>query len=169
MRCVLVLTALLAATGCARTAARAILHPHSSVTSPTFCYYRESWRGNKREEPERSQKSEPRAIERLEVYLIHGDNARKEEAWVIHFLPDPLYTELKPYSCITYGKLPPGYREKAPASPLIPERHYSVRLEPHGSAYTGFLEFYIRLDANGQPAKLEYADHYPWTYKTLPE
>lgn len=158
-RCALLLTALLLTSGCARMDALCILHPHSSVTSPTFCYYRESWRGNTPSNWERSQNSEPRAIARLEVFLIHGDWVMEEEAWVIHYLPDPLYKELQPYSCITYGQLPPGYREKAPASPLIPERHYGVRIESLKGHYEGgYISFYIRLDANGQPAKLEILD-----------
>ena len=167
-QCVLVLTALLVASGCSHIERRGIVHPHSSVTSPTFCVYTESGRD---EEPKRSQQSKPRAIGRLEVYLRHEKSNVTEEAWVIHYLPDPLYKELKPFSCITYGKLPPGYREKAPASPLIPERDYHVRLRSLRDEYGGSIDFNIRLDSNGQPAKLEYSDDnsYPPTIKTLSE
>ena len=170
-RCVLLLTALLLTSGCARMNARAIVHPHSSVTSPTFCYYSESWRGEKPPEPERSQNSEPRAIGRLEVGLINANFNVIEEAWVIHYLPDPLYEELTPYSCITYGKLPPGYREQARAVPLIPGRHYWVRIKSLKGYYEGGnISFHIRLDSNGHPAKLEYSDDNssPSTIKTLP-
>lgn len=162
MRCVLVLMALLFTSGCSQIVARSIVHPHSSVAAPTFCLYSESFRS---EEPKRSHDSEPLPIERLEVY--RGN----KEAWVIHYLPDPLYKELKPFSCITYGKLPPGYREKAPASPLIPERDYHVRLRSLRDEYGGSIGFNIRLDSNGQPAKLEYSDDnsYPPTIKTLSE
>ena len=168
MRCVLVLTTLLLITGCARTDGRGIVHPHSSVTAPTFCFYSELYRD---EEPERSRNSEPRAIGRLEVFLADEDLNVTAEAWIIHYQPDPLYEELKPYSCITYGQLPPGYREKAPAPPLIPERHYQVRIESLKGHYEGgYISFDIRLDSNGQPAKLEYSDDnsYPPNIKTLP-
>ena len=170
IRCVFALTALLVAAGCSHhMVARAIVHPHSSITAPTFCLYSESDRD---EQPKRSRQSESRAIERLEVYLIPEkpetyENAY-EEVWVIHYLPDPLYKELKPYSCITYGKLPPGYREKAPAPPLIPERGYHVHLEPRGGWDVGSMKFNIRLDANEQPTRLEYSDDYPPTIRTIP-
>ena len=167
MRYIPALMALLFTSGCSNIVGRGIVHPHSSVTSPTFCVYSESLRS---EEPKRSQNSEPLAIKRLEVYQTHEKSDVVVEAWVIHYLPNPLYEELRPFSCITYGKLPPGYREKAPALPLIPETHYSVRLSPIPSYYQGSIRFNIRLDSSGQPAKLEYSDDnsYPPTIKTLP-
>lgn len=166
-QCVFVLTALLVASGCSHIEPRAVLHPLSSITSPTFCAYRESERG---EESTRSEESEPVAIGRLEVLMFAPTQEKsrvREEAWVIHYLPDPLYKDLTPYSCITYGKLPPGYKQKAPASPLIPERDYNVRIRSLKDHYGGEINFNIRLDANGQPDRLEYSDNYPWATKTL--
>ena len=166
----LVLMALLFTTGCADMIGRAIVHPHSSVTAPTFCLYKEPV---DKDEPKRSQESEILAIERLEVF--YGE-LPKEEVWVIHYVPDPLYEDLKPVSCVTYGKLPPGYKEKAPAPPLIAERRYSVRLrsiQDHGAwsgnyNYRGVIDFDIRVDANGQSARLEYIDdRYSGAIKTM--
>ena len=60
-------------------------------------------------------------------------------AWVMEYAPDPeAEPPPRPFSCITYGKVPPGYIEKIPAVPLIPERLYTVLLDPrkslHGAA-----------------------------------
>lgn len=169
MRCVFALTVLLVVSGCSNyVATRAIVHPHSAVTAPTFCAYSESTRD---EEPTRSRQSEPRAIERLEVYLRLEPPELDERVWVIHYRPDPLADELKPYSCITYGKLPPGYRERAPAVPLIPERTYSVHLVTRRSRDESSIKFNIRADANGQPARLEFSEYsieYPPIIRTIP-
>ena len=43
--------------------------------------------------------------------------------------PDP---PSKYCSCITYSKMPEGYIEGIPAQPLIPERVYTVLLQPKG-------------------------------------
>ena len=155
MRCVFALTVLLVASGCANhMVTRATVHPHSAVTAPTFCVYNES-HGD--EQPKRSRQSKPRAIARLEVILkrVQERPELDEAVWVIHYRPDSLYDEFKPYSCITYGKLPPGYRERAPAVPLIPERSYRVYLVPR-RGWSNSLVFNIRTDTNGKPVRLEY-------------
>ena len=167
MRCVFALTVLLVASGCANhTVTRATVHPHSAVTAPTFCAYSES---DSDEQPKRSRQSEPRAIARLEVILKREQERPEldEAVWVMHYRPDSLYDEFKPYSCITYGKLPPGYRERAPAVPLIPERSYRVHLVPR-RGWSNSLVFNIRTDTNGKPVRLEYSNEYPPTIKTIP-
>ena len=77
--------------------------------------------------------------------------------WVIEYAPDPeVEPSPRPFSCITYGKVPPGYKEKTSAAPLIPERLYVVLLEPQEVTARGGMYFIIRLDSTGHPTHLEY-------------
>ena len=167
---VVVLMVLLVTSGCARLSERALIHPHAAVSLPTFCFYRESLRSKI---PKRHHHSKPIAIERLEVYRYKpydeqfewGDQwflPIEQEAWVAQYLPDPILEPLNPFSCITYGKLPPGYREKAPALPLVPERFYLVYLRSKPGVTPTPLSFIIRLGPSGEPIKLEYIDGYSW-------
>ena len=67
-----------------------------------------------------------------------------------------LYPPAKPFSCITYGKVPPGYKEKAAALPLIPERLYSALILDIGrGAPNSWVYFIIRSDSTGNPIKIE--------------
>ena len=78
-------------------------------------------------------------------------------AWVMEYAPDPeAQPSPRPFSCITYGKVPPGYDEKIPAVPLIPERLYAVLLETQEVTARGGMYFIIRLDLAGHPTQLEY-------------
>ena len=54
------------------------------------------------------------------------------------------------------AKYPPGYIEKIPAAPLIPERLYVVLLDPQEVTARGGMYFIIRLDSTGHPTQLEY-------------
>ena len=78
-------------------------------------------------------------------------------AWEMEYAPDPeAHPSPRPFSCITYGKVPPGYDEKIPAVPLIPERLYVVLLDPQEVTARGGMYFIIRLDSTGHPTHLEY-------------
>ena len=78
-------------------------------------------------------------------------------AWVMEYAPDPeAEPSPRPFSCITYGKVPPGYDEKIAAVPLIPERLYVVLLDPQEVTARGGMYFIIRLDSTGHPTHLEY-------------
>jgi hypothetical protein len=93
---------------------------------------------------------DPSAEARLARYTDHV-------AWVIEYAPDPeAQPSPRPFSCITYGKVPPGYDEKVAAAPLIPERLYVVLLEPQEVTARGGMYFIIRLDSTGHPTQLEY-------------
>ena len=139
-------------------------HPHSAVTAPTFCFYEG-----------RDEHSQPIPIYEIIVARqekISGDERfewdnwrswRKgryyadQVTWEIQYVPDDHDQALtKPLSCITYGKAPPGYDEKIPAVPLIPERLYAVLLETQEVTARGGVYFIIRLDLAGHPTQLEY-------------
>ncbi len=78
-------------------------------------------------------------------------------AWEMEYAPDPeAQPSPRPFSCLTYGKVPPGYIEDIPAVPLIPERLYTVLLEPQEVTARGGMYFIIRLDLTGHPTQLEY-------------
>jgi len=162
-------------------------HPHSDVTTPTFCLhegeahdknappvpiYRISvlrdkqkrgnqrlewrnwglWRDGRRGYPVawEIEYGDPVAEARLNRYT-------DQVAWVMEYAPDPqAQPSPRPFSCITYGKVPPGYIEKIPAVPLIPERLYFVLLEPQEVIARGGVYFIIRLDLAGHPTQLEY-------------
>ena len=80
-----------------------------------------------------------------------------QAAWVMEYAPDPeAEPSPRPFSCITYGKVPPGYIEKSPAAPLDPERLYVVLLDPKEVTARGGMYFIIRADSAGQPTQLEY-------------
>lgn len=138
-------------------------HPHSELTAPTFCLYE----GVFRLESERHQKPAP--INSIQVYrhpkinddpidwskwMEYGDirPSIDQVAWEIEYVPDGKSDPPdRRFSCITYGKAPPGYIEKIPAQPLIPERLYTVMI------WGGWLIFVIRADSQGEPTHLEYA------------
>ena len=168
----IVLTILLVTTGCSRHIERALIHPNSAVDPPTFCFYRENVHTKM---PKRHHRSTPIAIERIEVWCKLYDDRFEwgseqdkksyklpaKEAWIAQYLPDPLLAPTEPFDllpCIVYGKLPPGYREKAPAIPLTPEKLYLVNLRAKNQEYMDSLRFIIRLGPNGEPVRLEYID-----------
>ncbi len=126
LRCLVALIGLLVTSGCVIMAGTPSIHPHSEIMAPTFCLH--------------SGKSEPRAITLITV--IRGDKVNDDRiewlesgpawqglweghdqaAWVLEYAPDGSAPLAKAYSCITYGKAPPGYKETIPAQPLILER-----------------------------------------------
>lgn len=150
--------------GCMGTAGTITIHPHSDVTRPKFC---------------RHSVDKPIPIMWLSVSTYGAD--RWEPVWELAYTPEsapepkpqnPTLSELvgppkaadtpaRPFSCITYGRSPPGYKEKAPAAPLIPDKGYSVwiRENPDGRGFFSELHFSIKSDSSGRPIKLEY--HYP--------
>ena len=137
-------------------------HPHSAVTAPTFCLY---WG-----EDEHSQ---PIRIYEITVVRYEGfsDDKRFEwenweswrkgrsadlVMWHIQYLPDDEAHPLaRPFSCITYGKVPPGYEENIPPVPLISERLYTVQILPKGVTPTSRVYFIIRADSTGCLIQLE--------------
>ena len=77
--------------------------------------------------------------------------------WFIEYDPDPAQPYVRPLACITYGKLPPGYKEKVPAVPLTPERLYYVGIrKPRDFASPAEVSFTLRSDPSGEPVRLEY-------------
>lgn len=182
MRYVTVLIILLGISGCADLSGRATIYPHSEVDLPTFCLYRESLRSQNPERSQNSEPIPIRRLvvsqyvkandERIEWKTWHEPRPSgwgeawqewldrrptrglKKTVWFVQYLPDPLYQPLKPFSCITYGKAPPGYRERAPALPLTPETLYYVSLSSI-EGHQGDMWFIIRTDTSGVPVKLE--------------
>ena len=137
-------------------------HPHSAVMTPTFCLY---WGKDEHSQP----------IPIYEVSVIRHEafsddkrfewhNWRPERgpyadqvAWVMEYAPDPeAEPSPRPFSCITYGKAPPGYDEPIPPLSLIPERIYGVWIRSKKD-FRPYLEAYfiIRADSTGHPTQLE--------------
>ena len=138
-------------------------HPHSAVMAPTFCLYEG-----------RGEHSQPIPIYGLGVIRqeTFSDDERFEwrnweswregrsadlVIWQIQYLPDDEAQPLaKPLSCITYGKVPPGYDEPIPPLPLIPERMYTVSIRPTKYPLPmSRVYFIIRADSTGHPTQLE--------------
>ena len=138
---IVVLMGLLVTSGCITIAGDAI----SAVMAPTFCLLNGT--------------AEPAPIEKIWVYS-YKDGPRKN-MWILEYVPAPSQPSVRPFSCITYGKVPPGYREKAAALPLLPERSYQVRIErwDDNSVVPAELSFIIRLSPSGAPVKLQYSSH----------
>ena len=140
-------------------------HPHSDVTAPTFCLHE----GDARDKDAPPvpiyriivlRDKQNRGNQRLEWrnWSLWRDGRRGYPiAWEMEYAPDPeAQPSPRPFSCITYGKVPPGYDEKIPAVPLIPERLYAVLLETQEVTARGGMYFIIRLDLTGHPTQLEY-------------
>lgn len=125
--------------GCVRLTGSLAIHPHSSVTAPTFCLFVGG--------------GESGPIGEIKVYPRGGSKL----AWFIEYDPDPAQPYVRPLACITYGKLPPGYKEKVPAVPLTPEQLYYVAIrKPRDFARPAEVSFTLRSDPSGEPVKLEY-------------
>ena len=141
-----------------------LTHPLSEITAPTFCIY---------DGHMTDQESKPLPIYYIKVRRLTKftderlDWAKWKEyadiypftdqvAWEIEYDPDGKSTPpSKPFACITYSEVPPGYIETIPAQPLIPERFYAVRLRSNKVGLPG-LVFIIRVDAQGHPTQLEH-------------
>ena len=144
-----------------------LTHPHSDVTAPTFCLY-EGWKDGWE-----AERALPVPIYRIRVTRAEkfsGDERfewrdwhswRKgrdsyEVTWEMEYVPDDKAHPLaRPFSCITYGKVPPGYIETIPAQPLMSERVYTVRLQSEGETPMSWVYFIIRADSTGHLTQLE--------------
>ena len=165
LRCLVALIGLIVMSGCVTMAGDPSLHPHSEIMAPTFCLH--------------GGKSEPLPI--TEIAVIRGEKVNDERiewvksgppvwwrlwkggeqaAWVLEYAPDGSDPPANTYSCITYGKPLPGYKEKSPALPLTPERLYRVTIEREDASHPTEMYFIIRLDPMGRPVKLEYTPAY---------
>ena len=136
-----------------------ITHPHSDIEAPTFCLY-EGWATK--------QDAKPYPIHRILIYRsgkINDDPFDWEterpysdqDTWDIEYAPDDKSNPPeKPFACLTYGKVPPGYIENIPAQPLIPERLYTVRITRKEGGPMSWVYFVLRADAQERPTHLEY-------------
>ena len=85
------------------------------------------------------------------------DKGPIQEVWSIEYAPDSSDPPEKPFSCIIYGKVPPGYEEQTAALPLIPERVYSAMILDINKEFPmSWVYFIIRADSQGRPTHLEY-------------
>ena len=172
--CVLISVVCLVSSGCImadRAGPHVLPHPHSELTAPTFCLYEGVFR------LESEEHNKPAPINSIQVcrhtkindepidwskWLEYADIRpyTDQDSWEIEYAPDGK-SDLpdRRFSCITYGKAPPGYIEKIPAQPLIPERLYTVSIR--GYPVGGVLSFVIRVDSMGRPTHLEYAINTP--------
>lgn len=157
---------LLVTSGC-QILRHGIIHPYSKVSVPTFCLY---------EGTEFSENPNPLPIGKLSIYQTGVfDDERMEwskwhqqkpvfrgpsqEVWHVEYALKPDEQSVRPFSCITYGKAPPGYKQKAPALPLIPERFYAAMiLKKDTETPMSWVYFIIRADSTGHPIKLESGD-----------
>ena len=156
---VLICVGCLVSSGCVRLGPEPSVHPHSEVTAPTFCLY-------DGDDPQaivlihvmRRSKDDDERIDIMEWSSKTPWAATAQMAWKIEYAPDPeAEPSPRPFSCITYGKVPPGYIETAPAVPLIPERLYTAFIGDNSKRSPGLVLFIIRASDTGSPVKLEYS------------
>ena len=142
-----------------------IIHPHSKVTEPIFCLYDGRFH---------FEDVKPLPIGKIRVHQegVFDDERMEwskwleqkplskgpfQEVWHIEYAPDSSDPPEKPFSCIIYGKVPPGYEEQTAALPLIPERVYSVFIMDIDDTFPmTWVYFIIRADSQGRPTHLEY-------------
>ncbi|MYE90639.1 hypothetical protein F4X33_16765 [Candidatus Poribacteria bacterium] len=120
-------------------------HPHSAVTAPTFCLY---WGETEHSQPIRIYEitvvrheafSDNKPFEWHNWQPGHGEPYGDLVLWQIQYLPDDVAPPLaRPFSCIIYGKVPPGYEERIPPVPLVRKGFTPFCLTPrkslHGAA-----------------------------------
>ena len=156
---VLICIACLLSSACVRLGPEPSVHPHSAVTVPTFCLY-------DGDAPQsivsihvvRRSKDDDERIDIMEWSSKTPWAAADQMAWKIEYAPDSeAQTLQRPFSCITYGKAPPGYIETTPALPLIPERLYTVFMGDNSKRSARLVLFIIRSSDTGSPVKLEYS------------
>ena len=162
----------LVSSGCLR-GLHGLTHPHSDVTAPTFCLYKawkDGWEAEHalpvpiyRIRVTRAEKFS--GDERFEWRNWHSwrkGRAADEVTWEMEYVPDAEAHPLaRPFSCITYGKVPPGYEERIPPVPLIPERLYTVQILSKGVTPTSRVHFIIRADLTGHLTQLEASNDGP--------
>ncbi len=145
--------------GCVRLGPEPSVHPHSVVTVPTFCLY-------DGDAPQsivsihvvRRSKDDDERIDIMEWSSKTPWAAADQMAWEIEYAPDSeAQPSQRPFSCITYGKVPPGYIKTTPAVSLIPERLYTVFIGDNSKRSAGVVLFIIRSSDTGSPIKLEYS------------
>ena len=73
----------------------------------------------------------------------------------------------RPFSCIIYGKVPPGYKERIPPVPLVPERLYTVQILPKGVTPTSWVYFIIRADSTERLTQLEASHDGPHNIRVI--
>ena len=128
------------------------LHPalESPVTIPVFCVYKHNSDGDDLDH-----------IRRIKVHLDTGHSdlplGRSEDVidWFIEYEPESSTHTVRPVTTIEYGTVPPGYREKHPALPLIPEKVYVAYvwgLSYHFPSYG--IRFVIRSDDSGNSRQI---------------
>ena len=135
--------------GCVPGRGFVTIHPLSEVTSPTFCLHT-------------AVPHEPIPTKWLKVSTYAEE--RWKTLWELAYAPEGSDIPARPFSCITYGRPPPGYKEKAPAAALIADKWYSARLDDNADGAFPYAElhFIIRSDSSGRTTKLEYL--YPGGY-----
>lgn len=126
------------------------IHPLSEITTPTICRH------------SRYSGDEPLPIMRLRVgdwELEYAPEYFDSPGWESKYAPPSIDIPVRPFSCITYGRAPPGYKENAPAPPLSLNKWHKVVIQerPAGGGRS-HLRFIIRSDSSGRPIRLEY--HY---------
>ena len=149
----------LVSSGCVRLGPEPSVQAHSEVTAPTFCLY-------DGDAPQsivsihvmRRSKDDEERVDIMEWSSKTPWAAADQMAWEIEYAPDPeIQPAPRPFSCITYGKAPPGYIETTPAVPLIPERLYTVFIGDNSKRAAGLALFISRASDTGSPVKLEYS------------
>ncbi|MDE0184813.1 MAG: hypothetical protein OXP71_05085 [Candidatus Poribacteria bacterium] len=137
------------------------LHPalETPVTTPVFCVYKH----NSDYKDTTSDTDDLDRIRRIEVQLntwyseLPPGRSKDVIDWLIEYEPESSAHTASPVTAIEYGTAPPGYKEKHPALPLIPEKVYIAYV--WGMSYyspSRPIRFVIRADESGKPVKLEY-------------
>lgn len=128
----------------------------SEVMRPIFCLYGDPYFQGRLDIGTVIVRKAERSSEMKKGSELDTPHSTWKTVWELEYKPSNKWST-STVACLTYGEVPPGYREKVKAVPLEPEELYSVRIEEHNSAkYPGALKFIIRLDGEGSPDRLEY-------------
>ena len=130
---------------------------------PTFCLYQDGF------------SQEHSDIESITVYKVRRSSEEKKRwevdapwedgqtVWHLEYKASDTFMKrllggqsTSPVCCLTYGVVPPGYREEVKALPLEPEQLYIISSWEYEGGPSRYLKFIIRLDGSSIPERLEY-------------
>lgn len=171
---ILICVGCLVSSGCVGTRMHGYTHPHSEVMAPTFCLYR-GWEEHAQPTPiyeiivtREETFSDDERFEWRNWRSWRKGRYADQVTWEMKYVPDDqAYPLARPFSCITYGKVPPGYDEPISPVPLIPGRLYTVQILPKGVTPMSWMYFIIRADSTGHPIQVEVGHDGPYEIRVI--
>ena len=153
------------ATGCSLLPGYIIIDSGSALMNPTFSMYDDLYSQKRLRVESITVEKARRSFEEKKRWELDASWDERQTVWHLeynNFLPfywmNCLFgwQPMPPVSSLKYGEVPRGYKEKVEALPLEPEQLYIVSMDAYEARSIMPLKFVIRLNAAGDPDRLEY-------------